>query len=67
MSRDAKNSILLWIGALVLAGLFWAALHFDIGAGIPDRWLWPVIGVLIAVDVLLAAWGYLRKRKPKAR
>ena len=64
MSRDAKNSILLWIGSLAFVGLFWAALHFDIAPAIPDRWLWPAVGAIVAVDVVLTIRGRFRKRKP---
>lgn len=63
MSHDAKNSLLLWVGALVAFGMLWAGLHFDLTAGIPDRWLWWALGVLIAVDVVRSIWRYLRKRK----
>jgi hypothetical protein len=63
MSQDAKHSILLWAGTLIFVGLFWAALHFDVVAGIPDRWLWPTVGVALAANVLLSLWNLLRKRK----
>lgn len=63
MSGDARNSILLWGGALAFAGLFWAIRHFDIGANIPDRLLWPILGILIGVNVVASVWDYLHKRR----
>jgi hypothetical protein len=63
MNRDAKNSILLWAGTTTLVGLFWAALHFDVAAGNPDRWLWPTVGVVVAANVLVSIWNFLRDRK----
>lgn len=47
MSRDAKNSIILWAGTLAFIGVFWALLQLDIGAQIPDRWVWPMMAVVI--------------------
>lgn len=47
MSTDLKNSILLWVGAIVFVGLFWAAMKFDISRFIPTKILfrccvgWP--------------------------
>lgn len=67
MSRDAKNSILLWAGALAFFGLFWASLHFKIGPDIPDRWLWPMLGVLFALNVAKSVWEFVRKRRADAR
>jgi hypothetical protein len=67
MSRDAKNSILLWVGTLVVVGLFWASLHFDIGPNIPDRWLWPMLGIVFALNVLKSVWSLFRKRQANSR
>ncbi|HKP78926.1 MAG TPA: hypothetical protein VJU34_07345, partial [Phenylobacterium sp.] len=61
--RDAKNSILLWIGTVVFFSLFWAARHFDVTTGVPDLWLWPALGVVIIVNVFQSVWSYFRKRK----
>lgn len=63
MSRDAKNSILLWVGTLVGVGLFWAFVHFDIGANVPDRWIWPILGIVIGANILKSVWDFFRKRK----
>jgi len=67
MSRDARNSIILWAGTLAFIGVFWVFLHFDIGADIPDHWLWPTVGVLIGVDVVKSIWDYFRSRAAKVR
>jgi len=67
MSRDAKNSILLWVGTLVVVGLFWASRHFDIGPDIPDRWLWPMLGIVFALNVLKSVWSLFRKRQANVR
>ncbi|RYF31452.1 MAG: hypothetical protein EOO23_02500 [Comamonadaceae bacterium] len=63
MSRDARNSILLWVGTLVFMGLFWACVHFDLGANIPDRWLWPVLGFMVGVNIFKSIWDFFRKPK----
>lgn len=67
MSRDAKNSILLLLGTLAFFGLFWASLHFGIGADIPDGWLTLLLGFTIGANVLKFVWDYWRKRKPDVR
>ena len=67
MSRDARNSILLWVGTLAFVGLFWAGLHFDIGANIPDRWLWPMLGIVVGFNVVKAIWDFFRKRRANVR
>ena len=67
MSRDAKNSIILWAGTLALVGVFWAFLHFDIGADLPDRWLWPMLGIVMGVNVVKSIWDYFRRRNAKVR
>ncbi len=36
MTEDARNSIYLWAGTLVLFGAFWASLHFNLLEGISD-------------------------------
>ncbi len=63
MSQDAKNSIFLWAGTLVFVGLFWAALHFDIGPDIPDSWLGPMLAIVIGANVVRSAWDYFSKRR----
>jgi hypothetical protein len=63
MSRDARNSILLWVGAIAFTALFWAALHFHIGLDIHYRWIWPIWAGLIATNVCLSIWRYVRQRK----
>ncbi len=67
MSRDAKNSIILWAGTLAFVGVFWALLHFEVAANIPDRWLGPMVGILIVVNVLKAIWDHFRRRNAKVR
>lgn len=67
MSRDAKNSIILWAGTLAFVGLFWAFLHFDIAPDIPDRWLWPMVGIVIVANVAKSIWDYFRRRNAKVR
>ena len=67
MNRDAKNSILLWVGSLVVVGLLWAVVHFDIGANIPDRWIFPMLGMVIGVNVVKSIWDFFQKRKADLR
>ncbi len=67
MSRDARNSILLWVGTLVFMGLFWAGVHFNIGANIPDRWLWPMVGIVVSMNILRSIWDFFRKHKAEVR
>ena len=66
MSEDAKNSILLWVGALVFAGLFWSAHHFEVGAVIPDGWVRPILGLAFALNVLGLVRDCFRRRKRAA-
>jgi len=47
--------------------VFWAFLHFNVGADIPDHWLWAIVGIIIGVNVVKSAWNYLRRRNPKVR
>ena len=65
MSRDAKNSILLWVGTLIGVALFWAFVHFDVASNVPDRWLWPILGIVIIANVLKSVWDFFRRRKAK--
>jgi hypothetical protein len=67
MSRDAKSSIILWTGTLAFVVVFWAFLHFNIGADIPDRWLWPMVGIVIGANVVKSIWDYCRRRNAKVR
>jgi hypothetical protein len=67
MSRDAKNSIILWAGALAFIAAFWTLLQLDIGAHIPDRWVWPMMAVVIGLNVAKSIWDYLRRRNAKVR
>jgi len=67
MSQDAKNSILLWVGTLVFFGLFWAAVHYEIGPEIPRSWQVPLLFLLIGLNVAKAAWTFIRNRKSSVR
>lgn len=67
MSRDLKNSILLWAGTLAVFGLFWAWLHFGLGPDIPDQWVNPILGILIALNVLGLVLDHFRKRHANVR
>jgi hypothetical protein len=67
MSRDAKNSIILWAGTLALMGVVWALLQLDIGAHIPDRWVWPMMAVVIGLNVARSIWDRFRRRNAKFR
>jgi hypothetical protein len=59
MSPDAKNSIFLWVGALVFAGLFWTQFA---PRNLP-RWLGPVLFTLLTVNATRSIWNWMRKRK----
>ena len=63
MSRDLKNSILLWVGTLTVFGIFLAGLHFDVGPDIPGQWDLPIVGILMALTVARWVWDHSRKRK----
>jgi hypothetical protein len=67
MRNDLRNSILLWVGTLAFVGLFWAALHFDVAANIPDRWLWPMVWTMTGLNLLKLIWDQFRKRKADVR
>ena len=63
MSDDLKNSMRLWVGTLVGFGLFWAVMHFDVVPNIPDHWLWTMLGIVIALNVIRSIWDHVRRRK----
>jgi len=62
VSQDARNSIYLWIGALTFAGLFWAALRFDLPGGAPASWAWLPVGIAAAIEVARLTWGFWKRR-----
>ena len=62
MSRDAKNSILLWVATLAFFGVFWAFSHFGMAPNAPDGWQWPMFLLLVGVNVVRFAWGFFHKR-----
>ncbi|TXC68193.1 hypothetical protein FSZ31_10885 [Sphingorhabdus soli] len=62
MSEDGRNSVYLWIGSLALFGAFWASLHFNLFDGISDTWLWPIVMVLVAINVAQTIWGFWQRR-----
>ena len=62
MSTDLRNSIYLWAGGLAFFGLFWAALHFKLFSGVSDTWLWPVLGIMPIVNLLLFLIGLWQRR-----
>jgi hypothetical protein len=62
MSRDAKNSIGLWVGTVVFMGLFWATLHFGAFRGIPDSWIKPMLGAALALNAVSIIWDLLRRK-----
>ena len=67
MSRDARNSIILWAGTLALIGVFWALLQLDIGARIPDHWVWPMMAVVIGLNVARSIRDRFRRRNARVR
>ena len=67
MNQDAKNSILLWVGTLLLFGLVWASFQYDIVPHIPDRWRDTLLILPIGFHVVRWAWSYIRKRKADVR
>jgi len=69
MTTDTRNSIQLWVGGLTFFGLFWAALHFDVFESVPtawDKWLWPLLSVVGAINLVQFAWGLWKRRRNKS-
>ena len=62
MSTDLRNSIYLWVGAITFFGLFWAALHFDVLAGVPSTWIWWGLGTVSVVNFGQFLWGLWQRR-----
>lgn len=60
MSPDARNSILLWVGALVCFGLGWAALQIDT----PERtpWLSGLFTLIGGVNLARFFFGIWQRR-----
>lgn len=62
MNEDVRNSLYLWAGGLAFVGLFWAALHFEWLTGVPDRWLWPLVGTVAVINLAQTGWGFWKRR-----
>ena len=67
MTTDARNSIYLWVGGLAFFGLFWAVLHFELLWWVSDKWLWPTVGIILAVNLAQSFWGFWKRRASNAR
>ena len=67
MSQDAKNSILLWAGALAVCGVIWVESRLNLLARIPEAWMMTVTGLILAVRVIQEIWIYLRRRRARRR
>jgi len=63
MTADVRNSIYLWVGGLAFFALFWAGLHFDLLGWVPDKWLWPVLGVILAINLVQSIWQFWKRRR----
>jgi hypothetical protein len=62
LSEDVRNSLYLWAIGLAFAGLFWAALHFHWLTGVSDRWLWPLVGIVAAINLAQTGRGLWERR-----
>jgi len=67
VTNDARNSIYLWVGGIAFFGLFWAGLHFNLLGWIPDKWLWPALGIILAINMAQSVWGFWRRRTSSLR
>ncbi|WP_271065911.1 hypothetical protein [Caulobacter sp. NIBR1757] len=65
MSTDLKNSIFLWVGAIVAAGLFWAALQVDVSRFIPPKLLFPLVCGVAVLNILNGVWRFWRHRNAR--
>ncbi len=62
MSPDLRISIFLWVGAIAGVALFWAALKLEFLSGVPDSWVWPVVGALAVIDGTRLLFGLWQRR-----
>ena len=62
MSEDARNSLYLWAGGLAVVGLCWAALRLDWLTGVPDSWLWPLVGAFAVISLARTGRGFWKRR-----
>lgn len=70
MSTDLKNSILLWVGAIACAALFWAVSHFglmDFVPTLPPKVIWSLLGALFVFHLTRFVWGLWRRRRAATR
>lgn len=59
MTEDGRNSINLWVGALAVAAIVWAAMHFDLLNRLPEPVVWLLIGLGVAttaIQIVRGAW-----------
>ena len=62
MSSDLRNSIRLWMGALLVFGLFWGGLHFKWFDGLSKTWIGDIGVGLGAVNLARLFWGLWQRR-----
>ncbi len=67
MSSDLRNSILLWVCAATVFGIFFAGARLGIFLGIdriPRPWIAAVLGGLAVANLVVVLWGICRRRAP---
>lgn len=70
MSTDLKNSILLWVGAIACAGVFWAVSYSDLLRfipPIPPKLFWSLFAAMLGFQLVRFVWSFWRRRKGESR
>ena len=67
MSEDLRNSLSMWVGGIALALLFWLLLHFDVFAGVPQKYVQGIGLLVVAVNLVQIVLFFLKRRRTKKR
>jgi membrane protein required for beta-lactamase induction len=64
MTTDARNSVNLWLGAIIFVGGAFLSVGFldGLAANVPSRWFWVATVLLGAVDIARFAQGLWQRR-----
>jgi len=67
ISEDLRNSLSMWVGGIALALIYWAALHFDVFAGVPQKYVQGVGLLILAVNLIQIARFFSKRRQANKR
>jgi fatty acid desaturase len=65
VSKDARNSIVLWVSVVALFAAFWAISRFELMGWFPEEWVFPAIAVMLLINIIDLFATLVRRRKQK--